>query len=200
MYHMSLLFRSIGCYNRAMIDARMQQDEADRLRRMLVTQDAFLPFFKGLLAGVNAAAAWKTYADAEENSVHVNYRVRTIEFNKTKYTMYAFWTTDEPTIEELVFLRDKSLEVSPGLMRAESEEFKTIQEWTDISKDMSRIQLALGDKQKKRYVYVAANTDDEMPLVIFSRKGDMINLFPVRLDVAKELGLDHPQVGIQTKL
>lgn len=183
-----------------MIDPRIQQAQADRLKRMLVTKDAFLPFFKGLFSGAKVTDAWKVYTQAEENGVHINYKLRTIEASGQKCTMYAFWTTDEPTVEELTFLKSKALEVSPGLMRAESAPYKTFQEWTNISQDMSRIQTALGDKEKRRYVYVVSGTDDEMPLVIFSRRGHIVSLLPVRNHIVHALGLDHAQVGIQTKL
>ena len=178
----------------------MRQDQADRLSRILVSARAFRPFFKGILSGFRVEASWKVFTDSDIRGVFVNHKLRTVTFGKNAYTMYTFQLVDQISDEDLTYLSEKALEVPPGMMRAEAIYYKLMDQWLGDRRDASQIQFAMGDQEKQRFVFVAAYTDDEMPLVVFSRKGNQINLLPVTSEVVKKLGLDKPLVSQNTEL
>lgn len=98
----------------------MRQDQADRLSRILVSARAFRTFFKGILSGFRVEASWKVFTDSDIRGVFVNHKLRTVTFGKNAYTMYTFQLVDQISDEDLTYLREKALEVPPGMMRAEA--------------------------------------------------------------------------------
>lgn len=178
----------------------MQQDMADRLERMLTSARAFAPFFRKFFNKAQCNEAWRVYTDSDRHGVFVNHNLRTVKLGKDYYTIMVARAGEPIADHELEEMRNKSLEVPPGMAKSEAVWFRNMDQWIGPARDYSQIQQAIGDANSSTWAYVAAYTDEIYPVVVYARKGDTVSLLPVSEKMIKKFGLDQPLVSVNKGL